>query len=279
GLVLLAVLGRDVNLIGLTNVALSSQMLTERTHTILRDLGYGESAADEAAGYTTDIDYLRYIDEHDRSPTRWHTLASSQPPALLFWHRHSPQTMVPIGGANIVTQVNPPATRSGMVSLTLDRTGRLVSLLAVPPQIDESRAASASATSPDWRSLFEQAGLPVDRFSSVPSQWIPPVFADARSAWTGAYPDRPDVPLGIEGAAAFGKPVYFEIVAPWTRPRNIESQPANTSGERVGLYMRSAVAPVAITLSVILALRNLRSGRGDRRGAMRLAIFLVAAGA
>jgi len=43
--------------------------------------------------------------------------------------------------------------------------------------------------------------------------------------------------------------------------------------------MRSAVAPVAITLGVLLALRNLRSGRGDRRGAMRLAIFLLAAGA
>ena len=47
--------------------------------------------------------------------------------------------MVPIGGANIVTRLNPPTTRSGMVSLTLDRTGRLVSLLAVPPQIDPSQ--------------------------------------------------------------------------------------------------------------------------------------------
>jgi serine/threonine-protein kinase len=279
GLVLLAALGRNVNLIGLTNVSLSPQMLIERTHTILRDLGYGESAADEAAGYTTDIDYLRYIDEHDRSAARWQALGSAQPPALLFWHRHSQQTMVPIGGTNIVTQVNPPATRSGMVSLTLDRTGRLVSLLAVPPQIDSRREASASAPSPEWTSLFEQAGLPVDRFSPVSPQWIPPVFADARSAWDGAYPDRPDVPIRIEAAAAFGKPVYFEIVAPWTRPRNAEPQPSNTSGERVGLYMRSTVAPVAITLAVLLALRNLRSGRGDRRGAMRLAIFLLAAGA
>ena len=278
GLVLLAVLGRQVNLIGLTHVALSPQMLVERTHTILRDLGYGESAADEAAGYTTDIDYLRYIDEHDRSPARWQALASAQPPALLFWHRHSQQAMVPIGGTNIVTQVNPPATRSGMVSLSLDRTGRLVSLLAVPAQADASRRA-VSAPSPDWTSLFGQAGLPADRFSPVSPQWIPPVFADVRSAWQGAYPDRPDVPIRIEAAAAFGKPVYFEIVAPWTRPRNAEPQQANTSGERVGLYMRSAVAPVAITLAVLLALRNLRSGRGDRRGAMRLAIFLLAAGA
>jgi eukaryotic-like serine/threonine-protein kinase len=279
GLVLFALLGRNVNLIGLTNAALSPQLLTERTHTILRNLGYADAAADEATGYTTDIDYLRSIDEYDRSPSRWQALASPQPAALLFWHRHSPQTMIPIGGTNIVTQVNPPPTRSGMVSLTLDRTGRLVSLIAVPPQVSGLGESSVSTSPPIWMSLFEQAGLSLDRLSPAPSQWVPPVFADTRSAWQGAYPDRPDVPIRIEAAAAFGKPVYFEIVAPWTRPRNAEPQPANTSGERVGLYMRSAVAPVAITLAVLLAVRNLRSGRGDRRGAMRLAIFLMAAGA
>jgi serine/threonine-protein kinase len=275
GLVLLAPLARNVSLIGLTKSELTSQTLTERAHTILQTLGRGDTAADEAAGYTTDIDYLRYVDEQDRSPARWRALAAPQPPALLFWHRHSTQPMVPIGGANIVTQQNPPATRSGMVSLTLDRTGRLVSLLAVPPQIDSSPETRGA---PDWKSLFDAAGLPLERFSPVPSRWIPPVFADARSAWEGAYPDRPEVPIRVEAAGAHGKPVYFEIVAPWTRPRNADPPPGTTTGERVGLYMRSAVAPVVITLAGLLALRNLRLGRGDRRGAMRLSIFLLAAG-
>ena len=103
-------------------------------------------AADEAIGYATDIDYLRYIDEHDRSPARWRALATSQPPALLFWHRHSPRRLMPIGGANIVTPLNPPPTRSGMVSLTLDQTGRLVSLLAVPVQIETSQGAPNAST-------------------------------------------------------------------------------------------------------------------------------------
>jgi hypothetical protein len=71
--------------------------------------------------------------------------------------------------------------------------------------------------------------------SQVRPQWIPPIFADARAAWEGAYPDRPDVPIRIEAAAALGRPVYFEIVAPWSRPRNADPQPGTTSGERVGL--------------------------------------------
>ena len=104
GLVVLAPLTRDVSLIGLTKIELSPQALTERAHTVLRNLGYADPAADEAVGYTTDIDYLQYIDEHDRSPTRWRALATSQPPALLFWYRQSPRPLVPIGGTNIVTQ-------------------------------------------------------------------------------------------------------------------------------------------------------------------------------
>ena len=282
GLVLLAPLARNVSLIGLTRIERGPQMLTERAHTVVRNLGYADSAADEAVGYATDIDYLQYIDEHDQSPVRWRPLETAQPPALLFWYRQSPRWLTPIGGANLVTQVNPPTTRSGMVSLTLDRTGRLVSLLAVPVQVAESHGslpASLSRPAADWNPLFEEAGLSLAQFSPAQPRWIPPTFADARAAWEGAYPERPDVPIRIEAATAAGKPVYFEIVAPWTRPKNQDLLPGNTSGERVGLYMRRAVAPVAITVALLLALRNLRIGRGDRRGAMRLSMFLLAAGA
>ena len=118
--------------------------------------------------------------------------------------------------------------------------------------------------------------------SSRPSQprWIPPIFADARAAWEGAYPDRPDVPIRIEAAAVRGRPVYFEIVAPWTRPRNEDAH----SGQHVGRARRlSTCAPPwhrwPLSIAVLLALRNLRLGRGDRRGALRLSMFILAAGA
>jgi serine/threonine-protein kinase len=282
GLILLAFLTRDVSLIGLTKIELGPQTLIERAHTVFRNLGYTDPSADEAVGYATDIDYLQYIDEHDRSPARWQALAMPQPPALLFWYRQSPRPLVPIGGANIVTPQNPPNTRSGMLSLTLDQTGRLVSLLAVPVQIDTSREASdatAGAAVADWKSLFDEAGLPIAQFSPVKPRWIPPIFADARAAWEGTYPDRPDVPIRIEAAAALGRPVYFEIVAPWTRARNEDANQGTTSGERVGLYARYAVVPLVTVVAVLLAVRNLRLGRGDRRGAMRLSMFLLAAGA
>ena len=249
GLILLAPLMRDVSLIGLTKIELGPQALIERAHTVLRNLGYADPAGDEAVGYMTDIDYLQHIDEHDRSATRWRALATSQPPALLFWYRQSPRRLVPIGGTDIVTRLNPPATRSGMVSLTLDRTGRLVSLLAVRAQTattQERSVASAQTSATDWTPLFAEAGLSIAQFSPAQPQWMPPIFADGRAAWQGAYPDRRDVPIRIEAAAVLGKPVYFEIVAPWTRPTNEDRGLGQTSGERVGLLMRTAVAPLVI---------------------------------
>ena len=282
GLILLAPLMRDVSLIGLTKIELGPQALTERAHTVLRNLGYADPAADEAVGYTTDIDYLQHIDEHDRSATRWRALAASQPPALLFWYRQSPRRLVPIGGTDIVTRLNPPTTRSGMVSLTLDRTGRLVSLLAVPAQtamMQERSVAPVQTSAADWKPLFAEAGLAIAQFSPAQPQWMPPIFADGRAAWQGTYPDRRDVPIRIEAAAVLGKPVYFEIVAPWTLPTNEDRGLGQTSGERVGLLMRTAVAPLAFAIAVLLALRNLRLGRGDRRGALRLSLFILAVGA
>jgi len=278
GLVAIGVFMRDVNLIGLTKIDRSPQFLTERAHSAVRNLGYVDPPADEAVGYTTDIDYLHFIDERDQSPRRWRALANSQPPALLFWYRQSPRPLVPIGGTDIVTRQNPPDSRSGMVSLTLDRTGRLRGFLAVPSQIETTKGGNAVVGQIDWSSVFTEAGLSMTQFSPVTPQWIPPIFADARVAWNGAYPERPDVPIRIEAAATKGKPVYFEIVAPWTQAKNVDANARNTSGERVALYMRTFAAPLVTIGAVVLAVRNTRLRRSDRRGALRLTLFILAAG-
>jgi serine/threonine-protein kinase len=275
GLIGLSLTLREASLIGLTNLERTPQALTERAHNIVRSFGYLESPADEAIGFTTDIDYLRHIDERDQSPTRWRQLGAAQPPALLFWYRQSTRRLDPIGGATIVTRVNPPDTRPGMLSISLDRSGRLVSLLAVPASNTD---ADGAASPMDWNRLFREADLPLEQFSSVAPRSIPPIYADARAAWTGAYPERLDVPVTIEAASLAGRPVYFEIFAPWTQPRNEGVQPGVTSGERVGLMVRSIVSPLVLGMGLVLALRNLRLARGDRRGAMRVAFFMFAAG-
>src|SRR4029453_5942953 len=115
-------------------------------------------------------------------------------------------------------------------------------------------------------------------FMPAKPRWLPPIFADTRAAWDGTYPEHPDVPIRIEAAGALGRPGYFLIAAPWPRPRNERPHPRSTSRERVGLLMRTLVGPIILVVAALMAVRNLRLGRGDRRGAMRLSLFILAAG-
>ena len=241
------------------------------------------NARRSAIGYTTDVDYLKNIHENDRSRRAMACARHVQPPALLFWHRQSPRRLVPIGGANIVS-LNPPTHGPGCCPLTLDRHR--------PPRQPLWPSRTGRAIAGDSLRVRggdrNPIGHPPSRKlvcrsrGSRPSQprWIPPIFADERAAWEGTYPDRPDLPIRIEAAAARGNPVYFEIAAPWTRPRNEGSG----TGQHVGrahrcLCIRTLVAPPFFFGRVLLALRNLRLSRGDRRGATRLSLCLFAAGA
>ena len=278
GVIALAPLTRDINLIGLTGIDRGPQALTERAHAVLRNLGYADPATDEAVGYATDIDYLQHIDEHDRSATRWLALRSPQPPALLFWYRQSPRRLAPIGGA-----MRGHARESTADALGDDfvdaRSGRPLGQLPGRADADRNTRTIERPRGSRLGAVVRGSRSSGRTLRAGGAAFDPPTFADARAAWTGKYPDRPDVPLRIEAAAALGKPVYFEMIAPWTRVQNEDPAPANTSGERVGVLLRTAVAPVALTLSMFLALRNLRVGRGDRRGAMRVSLFVLFAGA
>jgi hypothetical protein len=162
-----------------------------------------------------------------------------------------------------------------MAGVRYDLRGRLVGLYVVTPQNETPAAAPAAA--PDWSLLFAEAKLDPAAFRPVAPQWTPPFFCDARAAWEGAWPSRPDLPFRIEAAVYRGKPVWFEVVNPWTRAER--DQPwVPTGGQRVSMAMMIVILCVLLLGGAVLAKRNLLLGRGDRRGAVRLASAVFAIG-
>jgi hypothetical protein len=254
------------------------EALAERARDILQSAGYFEAPVDTAIGFYEGNEFLRYIAEHDKSKTRWDNLETG---AFVFWHRGSPRPLAArssffISDAPILGFVwmdDPPLDVSGMTLVRLTPRGRLTQLIAVPPQVEKAGTVSSP---PDWVPLFSAAGLDASKWLSAPPTWIPPVYSDARAAWTGSLAERSNVPMRIEAAAYRGKPVYFELIGPWTRPERMQPyQP--TAGERIGLVMFALLLLSVLVVGAILARRNLRLGRGDRRGASRLAAFVFAA--
>ncbi|HEY5838983.1 MAG TPA: serine/threonine-protein kinase, partial [Pyrinomonadaceae bacterium] len=250
----------------------SPEVLRDRSTDIVRKLGYVTPAGDNAYGMGVDRGYLNYVRHTDASVTRWERLRTGQPAAIYFWYRQSPRPFdVSDGGG--VSESSPARDLPGMTTLTLDTLGRLRSFYAVPPQKSFAREDSAA---PDWTILFAESGLDPTKLQPVSSSWTPPHEATTRAAWEGTYPDRPEFKIHVEAALFEGKPVYFEIIDVWDRPL----EPSAALGSISGPALVTLLLIVFITVmigSAFLAWRNLRLGRGDRKGAFRLAVFAFAA--
>ncbi len=244
-------------------------VLAERAREILRTAGYTDVPAGTAFGFYEDADFFRYVDEHDKSKTRWDHLETG---AMGFWYRSSPRPLEQqsFAGSTSVTPNDPPLDVSGMSLVRLNPQGRLTYFVLVPPQVEDT---SGPTPSPDWARLFSPVGLDPSQWKPAEPKWLPPVYSDVRAAWTGTLPERPSLPMRIEAAAYRGKPVYFELVGPWTRPTRMQPFKRTTAEQVARLFALTTLLSLVVG-GVLLAQRNIRMGRGDRRGAFRLASFV-----
>jgi hypothetical protein len=83
--------------------------------------------------------------------------------------------------------------------------------------------------------------------------------------------------LRIEAAAHRGKAVSFRKIEPWTRPERME--PYKPSDRQTAMRVAFlTVLVLLITAGALLARRNTKAGRGDRRGGFRLASVIFVLG-
>jgi serine/threonine-protein kinase len=247
-------------------------VLEDRAATLQAALGYATNG-DRASGIAVKNDYLTWLAEAREGDSRFAPLATARPATLVYWYRSSPRPLIPWATDGIVTLAQPPFAVTGMVNMILDGQGRLYEFAAVPPQIESLEPRGGAA---DWTVLFEAAGLDIASFAPAEPDWTPRVFADSRMAWTGVLPELPDTPVRVEAASHLGRPVYFVILGPWARPARMTAAPSTTSAQLVGFAVQAIIMPGLVLVGALLARRNVVRGRGDRRGADRLALFVLA---
>jgi serine/threonine-protein kinase len=107
--------------------------------------------------------------------------------------------------------------------------------------------------------------------------WTPLASWDTRAAWAGSVAEAPGVTVRVEAAAWRGRPVFFKLVWPWTRPMRMDRIERSRSQRTAQGMLLMVFLSVAI-VACLLARRNVRLGRGDRRGASRLAAFILGTG-
>jgi len=213
-------------------------------------------------GFEPQTEYLAWISEHDKTAQRFERLRTG-PPAVVFWLRESRTPLTPLSDKSAASMTDPPVG-DGMATIEVDTNGKLFGLAAP--------SRSTAATRADWNKLLHLAGFDASALTRTQPRTTPPFFADERAAWDGFWPDDRSQPVHIEAAAAGGVPVFLKITGPWdVDVAAVSRQPFSTPG----LATAQTILLTSLTLiTIFLAWRNLRLRRGDRSGALRIAVAI-----
>jgi hypothetical protein len=297
GITLITYVGVRLNGLQKLNSLLSPDVLAHRSQEIIRSLGYPARQGDWAYGFFYDNDFRDYVRKNDKPHPLWDKVLSERPQVLSYWYRQSPRLMDPENmhgfmNPGIVTFDDPPQNVSEMVNLQLDSQGRLTYFQAIPPEVEENPPPFGP---PEWNALFTAAGLDAAQFHAVSPAWNSLTPSDARAAWTGTWPGS-NRPLRVEAAAWHGRPVFFWLIGPWTKPgriRHLGAAPRDFTSRLSEMQARQGGASTlglkASTLSSVLmfilvlvggaviARRNYLRGKSDTRAAFRIAVavFLI----
>ena len=263
---------------GLAAMNKSPEVLADRAEEIAEKLGY-PAPLDRAFWINSEEEYIDYAAR--KMPGKWEDASSGRawPSPVSFLYRQSPQWMTPntfwvslyswVPTLNI-SLTDPPYETTGMLTLKLDTQGNLLFLHAVPPQA----MPSAPPHEQDWNVLFAEAGLDKAQFSTANAKWDPPEAFDIRADWEGHAERIPNIPLHVAAAARYGRPVYFQVIAPWDQPGRTAQVPSDNRSKILSVIWMVLLVGYML-IGGFFARRNILQGRADTRGGLRLAAFVT----
>lgn len=180
---------------------------------------------------------------------------------LVYWYRADVTREAPLASTRVWSQEDDPPPRPESARVRIDSRGRLRLLV-----VDPSSGASTLTTA----RLAEESGVDLARAEAVAPRVLPPSFADRREAWRV---ERPDGAVRIEAASAGGRIVFWSVEPDTGGARPEEAPVWARRIDAVGTVLRLA----AMIAACLLARHNLKRGRGDSRGALRLAAAVFVA--
>jgi serine/threonine-protein kinase len=276
-LLLVSVLARDqVRVERFTNMDLPPAVLAHRAGEIAVSLGYTDRPVDTHEQLSLHWSAINWIKEHDAEPGRWQRAVDLQIGLVQFWWRSARGKMTPQDWSGGLSWNDPPHMQAGMIRMILDPAGRLEMFDAVPERWpdDDGDGEDSPHGEMDWAALLAATGLPLSELEPTEPTRTPPHAFDARAAWRWTGPGSETCPLQIEAAAWRGRPVWMDGIRPWDEPADDDAS-ARSGPPPVLMWFLLVLILCPFAGAVVLAARNIRAGRGDRRGAFRLALFFL----
>ncbi len=207
----------------------------------------------------------------------WRALFRAESP-LLFEYRESilPLAAPPYG---LVDYTHPAFDQEGMIRIRLEGRGFVRKFEAIPPAYDPVSKTQPPAAALDPAVVLHAAGFDVTAgFAETTPKYTPLTIFDTWKAFKGPHPSLPATEVTVEYASLGGKLTSLEVIWPWTQPPSVRREGQDTVLARVRTAITLSCGAAFLFWVVVLAKRNWTRGRADRRGALRLAVFILVLG-
>ncbi|MBW3565312.1 MAG: serine/threonine protein kinase [Acidobacteria bacterium] len=275
GLIVFLVLGESrFEITGVRPFPKHPRVLEHEARQILEATGHSREPADRIWLFVTDDDF--FFGWNAENPDV--DAATVNPSPIQFVYRESPEELMPLagwGGDRRAIPHDPPHTEPGMARVYLSPEGLLSNLVVVP----SAGMIGQEEQEVDWRMLFDRAGLDFDSATEIPLDRTAPVDTDEKRAWRTSSTNDPTNVVDVVGGSFAGRAVWFEVIPPWRETIGYDRRPSFFTESRIGDVIVTLAIITVVLVGLWVARRNLRRGRGDRTGAVRLAttIFVLLA--
>jgi serine/threonine-protein kinase len=242
-------------------------VLRQKARDQAASFGYRQKPADAMLWLTNRLDLVTYLDQRPmpRDWTRW--LEAESPVMGVYREALEPLSAAPDGR---LSETNPPPIDPGMVTVEIDAQGRLRAFHANPYGM-----ASGMSAPVEPEAIFRAAQLDFSKFTEVAPRTTPTNIFDQLRAWKGPHPAIQGLDLTLEIGTWKGSVTWVKFLWPWTPVEATSSKP-----EPLPAKIRDTLGPVLFLggaiFAIVLARRNWKRQRADRRGALHIAIAVCA---
>ncbi len=240
----------------------SPDVLAHQSREIAAAFGYPRKPQDSELWLEHRTDLVRYLRglKGSRHWDEW--LAADAPIRSVYRESPAPLIALPYGD---VEADNPAPTGPGMVQVHLDGNGKLLDFSARPY---DSGPELSQPVAPE--TVFRAAGLDLASFQEIAPAGAPPYASDQVRAWKGPHPGIPDTGLTMRIAWWKGRITDASVTYPYMTGSAAGTEPVVI--QRISTVLSSIGLALCAVFVVLLARRNWRLGRIDRKGALRIAM-------
>jgi len=244
------------------------EVLAQKGRDIAVVMGYPKKPADTNLALEHRGPLVQFL-QAKPEPREWDQwLASEAPIMALYRESQSPLEASPMG---YVDENNPAPIEPGMVFVRVDGHGLLREFSAVP---DEGESPAAPV---EMDAVFHAAGLDLKTFTEMAPLLLPQHAVDQLRAWKGPHPTIPDMELTVEVATWKGRVTQAIVEFPWYRAAEPVAETRSLVLKVREILVRAAVGAAGF-FSILLARRNWKKERVDKKGALRIATAYFALG-